>query len=204
MRGINSREDQEAPAKGPCCKRKSLHLVQPYVCSPMLRLQKNQMVQWKIKDTLPREIHGSFCEELSATRKLKVTITRLVISECESCHENCHSLCLGRQGEAHHSKLQPRKAPTEMLNNSPTVAKTITPMFGGWHRGNLFYLSPKINFLPGWVHLADYSISWIVLPSNERFLRKFLHTCHKLSYIFIFVLPGLHPRSLSPSDSSFF
>lgn len=34
----------------------------------------------------------------------------------------------------------------------------------GWHRGNLFYLFPKMNFLLGWVHLADHSISWIVLP----------------------------------------
>lgn len=174
------------------------------VCSPMPRLWKNQTGLWKIKDTLPQEVRGSFCEELSAIRNLKGSITRLVISECESCHENCHSLCMRVQGKVHHSKMQPRKAPPEMLNNSPTVVKIITPMFEGWHRGNLFNLSPKMNFLPGWVHLADYSISWIALPLNEWFLQKFLHTCHKLSYIFIFVLPELHPISLSPSESFFF
>lgn len=170
----------------------------------MPRLWKNQMLLWKIKDTFPQEISGSFSQELSTMRKLKATITRLVIPECGSCHENCCSLCLRGQGKVPHSKLQPRRTPTEMLNNSPTVTKTITPMFEGWHRGNLFYLFHKMNFLPGWIHLAGYNISWIVLPLNKRFLDKFLPTCHKLSYIFIFVLSGLHPISLSPSDSSFF
>lgn len=67
------------------------------------------------EDTLPQEIRGAFSEELYTIRNLEATTTRLVISYCESCHENCHSLCLRGQGKVHHSKLQPRKAPMEML-----------------------------------------------------------------------------------------
>lgn len=100
---------------------------------------------WKIKDTLPQEISGSFYEELSTIRNLKATITRLVISECESCHENCHSLCMRRLGKVHHSKLQPRKAPTEMLSNSPTVVKTITPSLRDGTEG-IYCTSP-----PKWI-----------------------------------------------------
>lgn len=95
------------------------------------------------EDTLPQEIRGAFSEELYTIRNLEATTTRLVISYCESCHENCHSLCLRGQGKVHHSKLQPRKAPMEMLNNSTAVAKTITPKFEGWHRGIYSNSSPK-------------------------------------------------------------
>lgn len=73
---------------------------------------------------------GPFSKELSIIRNLKTTIARLVISERERCHEKCHSLSMRGQGKVHHSMLQPSKAPTEMLNSSSTLAKTITPMFG--------------------------------------------------------------------------
>lgn len=75
-----------------------------------------------------------------------------------------------------------------------------------WHRGNLFYLFPEMSFLPGRVHLADYSISWIILPFiriKVLYRSCFVHVA-KFSYIFICGLPGLHPISLSPSDNSFF
>lgn len=52
----------------------------------------NQKVLWKIKDTLLQEMTGSFSEILCIIWILKVTTARLVISECESCHEKCHSL----------------------------------------------------------------------------------------------------------------
>lgn len=134
------------------------------------------MLQWKIKDTLHQEISGSFSEELSTLRKLKATITRLVISECESCHENRHSLCLRGQGKVPHSKLQPRKAPTETLNNSPTVTKIITPMFEGWDRGNLFYLFPKwLSWLDGFILQTIASLESYYLWMKGFYRSSFLH-----------------------------
>lgn len=207
MRGIICKEDQDIRAKGPSGKRKSLHLLQPYTCSPMLKLGTNQKILWKIKVTILQEMSGFFSEVvLSETRKpllqgwwfqrVRAVMKSVTAFPWEGWERYTTACC------------SPAKLPERCWIAHPLWPKPLTQCLGseGWHRGNLFYLFPEMSCLPGRVRLAGYSISWIILPFiriKVLYRSCFIHVT-KFSYIFVCGLPGLPPISLSPSESSFF
>lgn len=99
------------------------------------------------------------------------------------------------------------KLPQKCWTAHPIYSKTLAQCLvsKGLHRTNLFCLFPEMSFLPRQVHLADYRISWIISPFIR--IKVLYRSCFvyvtELSDILVCGLPGPHPMSLSPSDSSF-